>query len=100
MQGIGRCVEPDVARDPARGGGRVQPFEVGALVEIAALGERAQELRFQGGRWNGHSGRGEIAEVMEAVETTGVAGREYRVSIPGMRGTITRHGVVKPAARS
>ena len=45
VQGVGRRVEPDVAGDPARGRRRVQRFEVGALVEIAPLGEGAQELR-------------------------------------------------------
>ena len=54
VQRIGGGVESDVPGDPARGGRRVQPFEVGALVEIAALGEGAQELRAEARLWIGH----------------------------------------------
>ena len=53
MQRIGRRVEPDVARNPAGSGGGVQRPEVGALVEVAALDERAQELGANGCRRRG-----------------------------------------------
>ena len=45
VQRIGGRVEPDVSRDRSGCGGGVQRFEVGALVEVPALDERAQELR-------------------------------------------------------
>ena len=56
--------------------------------------QRYERVRRCVGAWGS-----KLAEVMEAVETAGVTGREYRVSVPGMRDTATRHRRVTPAAR-
>ena len=57
VQGVGRRVEPDVARDPAGRGGGVQRLEIRALVEESALDERAQELRTERCGFNRGSGQ-------------------------------------------
>ena len=62
VQGVGRRVEPDVAGNPAGDGGRVQRFEVGALVDVAALDEGAEQngaKRCRCGRGCGGHGEGE-----------------------------------------